>query len=120
MEELIKLHLKGQIPTEGFGKFYNPLDIQLKQIEAAIPKLQAEIDFLKIECLNSNQMQSEAQTLYDRWPKLEYESKRFIVEEITQNILISNEEIRIRFNYTPYISHISPDSQRNFRDSWRQ
>jgi site-specific DNA recombinase len=107
LEKLVKLHSKGEIPTDGFGKFYNPLDIQLKQIEESIPKIQAEIDFLKIESLNGDQLLHEAKTLYDRWPMLNQEGKRLIVEEITDKVVISNEEIKIRFKYTPYSSEFS-------------
>lgn len=118
LENLVKLHSKGEIPTEGFGKHYSPLDKQLKQIEESLPRIQAEIDFLKIESLNGDLLLTEAQTLYDRWPMLEYEGKRRIVEEITKTVVISNDEIKIKFHYTPALSHISPESQRNLRDSW--
>ncbi|HLP32163.1 MAG TPA: recombinase family protein [Bacteroidia bacterium] len=120
MQDLLKLHTRKEIPTDGFGKFYAPLDTQLKQIEEAKPKLQAQIDFIKMEALNSGQLLHEAKTLYDRWPTLELESKRYIVEEITQNVTIGSEEISIKFSYTPSLAHISPDYQRNSKGSLPQ
>jgi site-specific DNA recombinase len=120
MDKIMKLHLSGQIPTDGFNKYYKPLDEQLKQIEYSIPEIQGEIDFLKIECVNGNQLMHDAKNLYDRWPQLKFDSKRQIVEEITSIIVISNDEIKIKFNYTPSLSLNTPDSQRNFKDSSMQ
>jgi site-specific DNA recombinase len=116
MDKLMSLFMSGEVPKEGFGKYYNPLNEQVKQIENTLPELQSEIDFLKIELLNSDQLLYDAQSLYDRWPKLTGESKREIVEQITNKVLISKEQITIKFLYTPtlpYPNKIAVDSQRN-------
>lgn len=117
MDQLVKLHLAGEIPKDGFKNYYDPLNEQLKQIETSLPEIQSEIDFLKVEYLNGDDIFHEAKNLYGRWQKLETDSKRRIVEQITERILISTDEIKIRFNYNPSISQIAPDSQRNLTDS---
>lgn len=114
MDRLVKLHTKNEMPTDGFGKHYKPLAEQLKQIEQQIPEIQGEIDFLKIEHLNGDQLLSDAKSLYDRWPKLELEGKRQIVEQVTNTITVAQEEIKIKFTYAPTILLNTPDSQRNF------
>lgn len=114
MDKLIALHMSGELPKDGFGAYYNPLDVQLKQIENSIPDIQAEIDFLKIEHINSDYIMTEAQNLYDRWPTLPTEGKRQIVEQITDRITIGGDTITFKFSYNPAFFQNAPDSQRNF------
>ena len=101
MDKTMQLYLSGQIPKDGFANYYNPLDIQFKQIEASVPDIQAEIDFLRIECLNSDTIITEAKNLADQWIDLEKEAKRQIVEQITERITIEGDEIRFKFSYNP-------------------
>jgi site-specific DNA recombinase len=112
MDKMLDLHLSGEIGKEGFGNRYNPLNEQAQQIAVNLPQLQAEIDFLNMQRLNSDHVQSEAQSLYDRWPELSIDAKRSIVEEITDSITIGGDEINIKFSYNPTLLGFTPDSQR--------
>lgn len=111
MDKLVDLHLAGEIPKDGFANRYNPLFEQSAQIKNTIPELQGEIDYLQMEILNSDHVLSEAKSLYDSWPKLDFETKRNIVEQVTDKILITKEEVTIRFNYSPLFSKTTVDSQ---------
>ena len=113
MEKLVDLHLSGEIPKDGFGNRYNPLDERAKQIDKSLPEIQAQIDFLKIEHLNSDFLVSEAKSLSDRWPELNADAKRNIVEQITDFIKIDGEDIDIQFSYNPSLPGNDPDSQHN-------
>jgi hypothetical protein len=113
----MQLYLAGQIPKDSFGKYFNPLDLQLKQIDNTIPAIQAEIDFMKIEYLNSDAIINEAQSLYDRWNTLDNDGKRTIVEQITDCITIGGDEIKIKFSYNPAFFRNAPDWERNLKDS---
>lgn len=117
MDKTMQLYLAGQISKDSFGKYYNPLDEQLKQIEATIPNIQAEVDFMKIEYLNSDTIISEAQSLYDRWNTIDTDGKRTIVEQITESITICGDEIRIKFSYNPAFFRNHPDWERNLMGS---
>jgi len=112
MDKLLDLHLSGELPKEGFGNRYNPLNVRAQQIVADMPRLESEIDFLKMQRLNSDHVQSEAQNLYDRWPQLTTEAKRSIIEQVTDSITIGGDEIHIKFSYNPTLFEIPPDSQR--------
>lgn len=113
MENIVNLHHAGQIPLSGFSKFYEPLDTQLKQIENAIPHLEAELDFLRQEYLNGDAVVQEARDLFSQWPELDQPAKRREVERITSRITIEGDEIEIRFAYDPSSFGNSPESQRN-------
>ncbi|MFQ5962687.1 MAG: recombinase family protein [Candidatus Scalinduaceae bacterium] len=117
MDKVYKLYIDDQITPEGFGHKYKPLEERLKQTEDQIPELQAEIDFLKIQYLSSDQILNEAKDLYSRWPELEYEEKRKIVESITDKVIVGKEDIAINLCYLPSSSEIMAGGQRNFTDS---
>ena len=115
MDKLIELHSKGELPTEGFGSYYKPLETQLKQVENTLIETESNLDYLKVQQLNGDHILENAETLYDRWPSLEPEAKRQIVEELTESIVLGDEEIKITFCYTPSVLQNSPKGQRNVK-----
>ena len=78
-----------------------------------IPEAQAEIDFLKIQYLSSDQVLHEARDLYTRWPSLSTEEKRSIVEHITEQITITDDEVTITLAYLPSSSELVTTEQQN-------
>ena len=102
-----RLYLDQQLTSEAFGKFFKPLEERQKQLDEEIPRLQAEIDFLKIESFSSDQVMNDAHDLQARWPTLEREEKRKIVECITKKIVIAKEEISIDLCYLPSSKELS-------------
>jgi site-specific DNA recombinase len=119
MDRILRLYLDDKISKEGFGKKYKPLEERAKQIENQIPEIQGEIDFLKIQYLSSDQILHEAKDLYSRWNTLTSDEKRKIIESITQNIIIGQDDLAINLCYLPSASKMLASGQRNFRDSWR-
>lgn len=96
-----RLYLDGQITGQGFGQFYKPAEEQLNQLTVALPKLQAEVDYLKVNNLSADEVLSQARTLNDRWPSLTTNEKRNIAESIVEKIVIGEREIDITFSYLP-------------------
>ncbi|PQJ11963.1 recombinase family protein [Flavipsychrobacter stenotrophus] len=120
MDMKMDLYMAGQIPKDRFGDYYNPLDLQLRQIENTIPQIEAEIDVLKIEHLNGDAVKNEAQTMYERWGLLDKGAKRSFVERITKQIVIAGDELTIFFRYHPSYFQNPENTQYNFMDSWMQ
>ena len=96
-----RLYLDKEISGDAFGRFFRPIEERQKQLEDEIPKLQAEIDFLKVNSFSTDQVMNDANYLQDAWPRLEQQEKRKIVECITNKIVISKEEITIDLCYLP-------------------
>jgi len=117
LDNLLELHLKKQIATEGFGDQYNPLFEQKKQIEKQIPVLEGEILALKQNEENSKYIFSEAKNLYTQWNTFSQEKKRDLVESITDSIIVDKEEVTINLKYIVPISLNPPNGQQNYRDS---
>lgn len=120
MDKLVQLYLADQIPKEGFGLKYKPLDERAKQLGNQLPEIQGELDFLKIQLLSSDQILTDAKDLYSRWPSLEETDKRRIIENITDRIEIGQDDIAIHLSYLPSTSEMTASGQRNFRDSSRR
>jgi site-specific DNA recombinase len=106
-----KLYLEGEITSQGFGQFYKPAEERLNQLTAELPKLQAEVDFLKVNKLSADDVLHEATTLYDRWPKLPLEDKRKIAESLVEKIVIGEKEIDITFSYLPSSEEVCKSQQ---------
>jgi len=104
IDRLYELYFNGEIPKDGFGLKYQPLDERLKQIGSDIIDLQVKVDVAKIAKLNQDYMLSEARTLHARWPELSLGQKRDIVQAITDEIVVGKEEVDIRLQYLPGIS----------------
>jgi site-specific DNA recombinase len=114
IERVYKLYQDGQLDSAGFGKFYKPLEDRTKQLEADLPRLQAEIDVGRVETISAEEIVSEAQNLHRLWPKLEAEEKRRIVESITEKIVVGKDEIDITLCY------LAPceDMAKRWRKGW--
>ncbi len=73
---MLVLQVGGQLDSAGFGKFYHLLEERSKQLEADIPRLEAEIDACRVNNLSAEEVVSEPQNLYRLWPQLEPDEKR--------------------------------------------
>jgi len=117
MDRIYRLYIDEELDSKGFGVRYRPLNERKEQIEDQIPELQAEIDFLKIQYTSSDEILSEARDLYSRWPRLNKEEKRKIIETITEKVIIGEEDIAINLCYLPPSSQEASSWQRGHRDS---
>jgi site-specific DNA recombinase len=114
MDQTYRLYLDGHLSSHSFGLRNHPLEERLTQVSDQIPQLQGEIDFLKIQYFSSDQILTEAQDLYSRWPHLDNPEKRTLVEAITEKIVIGDGEIEIDFCYAPPVpSKVLTERQRN-------
>ena len=119
MDVVYRLYVDKQISSEGFGKRNHPLEERAKQIEDEIPRLQAEVDVLKITLLSSDENLNAARDLYGQWPTLSFEDKRKIVENIVERISVGDSEISIELYYLPSAKDLTKE-QHNVRGSWRR
>ena len=101
IDRLYDLYFAGELPKEGWGDKFRPLDERRKQIENELVEIQAQIDVAKIAQVNREYMLTEARALHTRWPALSLEDKRSIVQAITDEIVIGKEEVDIRLQYLP-------------------
>jgi site-specific DNA recombinase len=111
MKQTHQLYLDGHVTPQGFGQFYKPAEERLNQLCTELPKLEAEVAYLRINDISGEEVFSEANTLYDRWPKLSPEQKRKIAEAIVEKIVIGDGEIDLTFSYLPSSEELCKSQQ---------
>lgn len=119
MEKVYRLYADGGLTVEGFKSRNQPLEDREKQLYDEIPRLQAEVDFMRIQYLSSSQIVAEAQDLYARWPDLCFEEKRKIVENIVERIVVGKGDISLELCYIPTRSEITAERQHGHTGSGR-
>jgi len=107
-----RLYLDGQITPQGFGQFYKPAEERLNQLQAQLPKLQAEVDFLKVNKLSADEVLREAATLHARWPGLTADDKRKIAEALVEKVVIGDNEIDITWSWRPTSEELCKSQQK--------
>jgi site-specific DNA recombinase len=120
MDQVYRLYLDGGVTSQGFKAKNDPLEQRFNQLDDQIPELQGEIDFLKIRFLSTDQVLTDAQSFYAKWPDLDSSSKRQVVENIVEKITIGKDDVAIELCYLPSSSEDVTQRQRNFKGSWRR
>lgn len=113
-EEMNKTHrlfLDGHLTPQGFADCYKPAELQLNQLIKDIPKLQAQLDLLKVSTLSADAVLKEATTLYEKWPSFPTDEKRKIAESLCQKIVIGRGEIDITLSYLPSSEELCKSQQ---------
>jgi site-specific DNA recombinase len=101
MDRLYRLYMDEGISRDSFTGRYRTLEDRQKGIGEELPRLQAELDLVKINLLSSEEIINEVQDLYSQWPSLPSEEKRSLIEAITEQITIGKDEVHIALNYLP-------------------
>ena len=101
MHQTHQLYLQKQISGDGFRELYTPAEERLKQLNAGLPQLEAEVDFLKVNKLSADDVLNESHSLHKRWPKMLMSEKRQNVEALIEKIVIGNGAIDITYSCLP-------------------
>jgi site-specific DNA recombinase len=111
MDRTHRLYIEGQITSQGFGQYYKPAEQHLNQMLAELPKLEAEVAYLKVANVSVEEVTSEAERLYTQWPTLSGEAKRSILEAIIEKITVGQGEIDISLYYLPSSEELIKNQQ---------
>lgn len=101
LEALIELNFKKELPAEGFKAHYMPLHTQLQQKETYFAQIQGELDMLTVQYKSTDTVFDEAKQLNSDWSNRSRDEKRAIIEDIVQEITISNDEIEFMLKGIP-------------------
>ena len=100
-DRLYQLYLADKITKDDFGRRHKPLSERRTQLESELPRLQAELDVLRIASFSSSEALAEAKDLSGRWEHMSNDEKRQIVEMITSRIVVKQGEVEIDLLYSP-------------------
>ena len=101
IEKTYQLFLADALTTDQFKERHQPIDERKKQIEAELPKAEADISLLKIDGLSSEYIMAEARDVEASWPDMNADERRRIVESLVKRITIAKDEIDFSFCYLP-------------------
>lgn len=101
MKQTHRLYVEGHITPQGFGEFYKPAEERLNQLLTELPRLQAEVDLMRVNHISAEDVAAEANSLYEKWPALPLDDRRKIAEAVCEKIVIGQGEIDITFSYLP-------------------
>ncbi|MCR8559319.1 recombinase family protein [Mucilaginibacter sp. BJC16-A38] len=118
INDLLELRLDGSLSKERYMETYVPLEAQLQQIDAELPRLEAEIDVRTISLMSSDSVLTEVRTLHDEWNNLAFEQRRGIVETITTSIEVGQSDITINLAYAPPLPQNPKNTSHHFMDSY--
>jgi site-specific DNA recombinase len=95
IKRIYRLHMDDKLDGASFVEFYKPLKERKAQLNEEIPRLQAEVDLIKINAISADEVYREADSLYSRWPDLEHADKIRIIDSLVDSIIIGIDEIDI-------------------------
>lgn len=95
MDKLYRLYQDDGISRAGFKERYQPLEERQGQLRAELPRLEAQIDVLRVRNLSSSEIVDEAASLYRRWHELPFKDRRAIVEAVVSQITVGTEDVAI-------------------------
>lgn len=112
MAKTHRLYIQEQISGDGFRDIYGPAEERLKQLNAELPKLEADVDVLRVNKLSADDVLHEARILHKRWPSMPVPDKRKVVEAIIEKVVIGDGEIDITFSHLPSSEEQCKNQQR--------
>ncbi|NVK52475.1 MAG: recombinase family protein [Flavobacteriaceae bacterium] len=95
IEQLLELHVRGQIKTEAFHSYHAEPYEQVVQINQSIIELEGEILGFSTSKASTDTILQEAQNLYEKWETLNRDQKRSIIEIIVDKIIVGKDDIEI-------------------------
>jgi site-specific DNA recombinase len=100
-QALFDLYLSKALSNDDFARRHAPITARRSQLEDELPRLQAELDVLRISAASREEVLEEARDLTARWIDLPEGEKRQIVEAITERIVIGKEDVEITLLHLP-------------------
>lgn len=116
IDVLIDLYGKQALDQNEFRERFDPLKYRKESIFAEIPRLQAEIDFIKTNEIGRSYVIERATTLTSLWGMLSYEARQQVVKEVLDRVDVGEESLHFVFYYIPSFAPVEKGSHTH-RDS---
>lgn len=100
-QRVYRMYIDDLISKEDFARQHKPLSARRTQLEDELPRLQAEVDVLRIGIHSREAALSDARDLATRWGSLPFNERRQIVETITDRVVVGKGEVEISLLYAP-------------------
>ncbi len=101
MHQTHQLYLNKQISGDGFRDLYGPAEERMKQLNAELPRLEAEVDYLKVNKVSADNVLHDSHSLHERWPKMTMPEKRQNIEALIEKVVIGDGAIHVSYSTQP-------------------
>lgn len=118
VDKLVELYEDSAIDREGFRERYAALKERKDNLIVQIPRLQAEIDFIKTNEIARSYIIERATTLAALWVDLSYEAQKDIVRELAEQIDVGDDSLNFVLYHIPSSFDVVEKGVHNNRDSW--
>jgi site-specific DNA recombinase len=105
-DKLYRLYQEDALTVEGFRDRHRPLEERLAGLGAEIPRLQGEIDFLKVRTVMQDDIVGRTRDLAHEWLAMDLPAKRTVVETLVERITIGKDTVEIDLVSLPPLSEI--------------
>jgi site-specific DNA recombinase len=112
MDRVFELYMDGELTPHAFAERYRPLETRRTEIDGELPRIEGEIDFLKVEHFSGAEIAAGVQDFYDRWPGMSPEEKRNLVETYVRRVTVGKDEISFQLYHFPVLPEIAANRQR--------
>ncbi|WP_299208177.1 recombinase family protein [uncultured Dokdonia sp.] len=119
IENILNLYNNGQIETDAFKTYHDKPYLRLQQIKEEVQEIQFEISNFSSQKNATQSVFNEAKNLYDKWDSFSLPEKRDIIEIITKDITVSDNEITINLykllpdGFAPHSLELTTNGQHN-------
>jgi site-specific DNA recombinase len=94
-DQLFELHSSGSVAKDDFARRHKPISERRRQLDDELPRLQADLDVMRISSASQEEAILSARTLTEGWASLTQTQKRQMIEATTSRIVVSKDEIEI-------------------------
>jgi len=117
-EKLYRLYQEDALTVDGFRDRHRPLEERVAGLGMEIPRLQGEIDFLKVRTVMSEEIMGRTKDLAERWRAMDLREKRAVVESLVERITIGKDTVTIDLVALPPLLEIMAKGPPSPRGSW--
>ena len=93
LQNLLKLHLDGQIPTASFKEYHDPPLKKSKRLEKQILQIEEELITESLNQKSSSFIIENSKEIYGKWDSYDRDTKRNIIETVLETIVIGEDTI---------------------------
>ena len=105
-DKLYRLYQEDALSVDGFRERHRPLEERLAGLGMEAPRLQGEIDFLKVKTVMQDEILGHTRDLAHNWLTMDLSQKRTVVESLLKCITIHRDTVEIVFASLPPLSEI--------------
>ncbi len=120
IDTLLELYSDKAIDKKGFTGKYEILNSRKEQVEEEIPRLEGDLDYLKMSYIGREYVLKQATTLNKLFDEMDYKTKASIIRDILYSVTYNQTENTLHYDFYYLLESESCKTVQTFRDSLRQ